>query len=457
MIFERIKSEGLAHNSYLIGSGGVAAVIDPRRDCQVYADLARQRGLRITCIFETHRNEDYVIGSLELSHATGAEIYHCAGLEWKYGNELRDGQEFRFGSLRLTALHTPGHTDESMSYVLEDAASGPASVMVFTGDALFVGDVGRTDLYGAEQTPRLAATLYDSLFNRILPLGDGTTLCPAHGAGSVCGMNISNRDESTLGVERVQNPLLQIRDRDAFVRYKVAEKPERPYHFSRMEKMNLEGPPLLGSLPAPEPLMPAEFRKAMDAGTLVVDTSMPAAFGGAHIEDAYSIWLDGLSSFAGWVLPYDLPILLVLEDPAHTETAVRHLVRTGYDSIAGYLRGGTEAWYDAGLPVASLPLLSVHELKEMVARHEEIAVLDVRDQAEWESGHIEGSVHVYVGYLEKQLSEVPKDRPVAVLCSVGHRAGLAASILLKAGYPRVYNVLGGMRAWHAAGYPLTKD
>ena len=251
MIFERIKSEGLAHNSYLIGSGGIAAVIDPRRDCQVYADLARQRGLRITYIFETHRNEDYVIGSLELSHVTGAEIYHCPGLEWKYGNELRDGQEFRFGSLRLTALHTPGHTDESMSYVLVDAASGPASVVVFTGDALFAGDVGRTDLYGAEQTPRLAATLYDSLFNRILPLGDGTMLCPAHGAGSVCGMNISNRDESTLGIERVQNPLLQIKDRDAFVRYKVAEKPERPYYFSRMEKMNLEGPPVLGSLPAP--------------------------------------------------------------------------------------------------------------------------------------------------------------------------------------------------------------
>jgi len=204
VIFERIKSEGIAHNSYLIGSESDAAVIDPRRDCQIYVELAQQHGLKIKHIFETHRNEDYVIGSVELSNLTGAEIYHGPGLDWKYGNTLKEGQEFQVGGLRLTAIHTPGHTDESMSYAVVDLSSSKATVMVFTGDALFVDDVGRTDLYGPEHAPRLASNLYDSIFDKLLPLGDWVILCPGHGAGSVCGLNIADRDESTIGIERIQ-------------------------------------------------------------------------------------------------------------------------------------------------------------------------------------------------------------------------------------------------------------
>src|SRR4030042_268203 len=236
MIFERIKSEGIAHNSYLIGSQSDAAVIDPRRDCQIYVDLARRNGLRIRHILETHRNEDYVIGSVELNLLTGAGIYHGPGLDWKYGNTLRDGQEFKIGTLRVTAIHTPGHTDESMSYALADLSSGGATVMVFTGDALFVNDVGRTDLYGPENAPGLALALYDSLFTKLLPLGDEVILCPAHGAGSVCGMHIGDRDESTLGIEKEQNPVLQLKFKNDFIKYKVAENPERPYYFRKMEE-----------------------------------------------------------------------------------------------------------------------------------------------------------------------------------------------------------------------------
>ena len=457
MILELIKSEGIAHNSYLIGSGSTAAVIDPRRDCQIYVDSAQQKGLRIKHIFETHRNEDYVIGSIELNNITGAEIHHGPGLDWKYGNKLRDGQEFRIGSLRLTAIHTPGHTDESMSYSVADLATGETTVMVFTGDALFVGDVGRTDLYGPKEAPRLASNLYDSIFNKLLPLGDGVILCPAHGAGSVCGRHIANRDESTIGIERAQNPVLQIKNKDEFVRYKVAEKPEKPDYFRQMEKYNLEGPPLLRCMPLPAPLTPVEFRREMEKGAAMVDTSEPAAFGGAHIKGAYSIWLEGLPAFAGWVLSYDNPILLVLEDQAHLDRAVRYLIRAGYDRIAGYLRDGTEGWYNTGFPTESLPLLSVHQLKSMLDRREELLVLDTRGQDEWDSGHIKDSLHIYVGHLQQRLAEVPKDKPVAVICNVGHRAGLGASILLRASYPRVYNVLGSVRAWIAAGFPVTSD
>ena len=457
MFFERIKSEGIAHNSYLIGSQNDAAVIDPRRDCQIYIDLAQQKGLKIRHIFETHRNEDYAIGSIELNNSTGAEIYHGPGLEWKYGNTLRDGQEFQIGNLRLTAIHTPGHTDESMSYALTDLSSGEATVMVFSGDALFVGDVGRTDLYSPEEAPRLASNLYDSIFNKILPLGDGVILCPAHGAGSVCGLNISDRDESTLGIERLQNPVLQLKKRDGFIKYKVAEKPERPHYFRQMEKYNLEGPPLLGCLPLPAPLTPTEFNEEMERGAVVVDTSLPAAYGGAHIKGSYSIWIEGLPVFAGWVLSYDKPILLVLEDQCHLERAVRYLIRAGYDWIVGYLKGGVEGFYNAGFPTEHMELLTVHQLKAKIDRGEELTILDDRGQDEWDQGHIKGAKHIYVGHIPERMSDIPKDKPVAMFCNVGHRAGLGASILLREGCREVYNVLGSMTAWKAAGYPITTE
>ena len=457
MIFERIKAEGIAHNSYLIGSGSDAAVIDPRRDCQIYVDLAQQKGLRIKYIFETHRNEDYVIGSIELSKISGVAIYHGTGLDWKYGNTLRDGQEFQIGSLKLTAIHTPGHTDESMSYALADLASGKATVMVFTGDALFVNDVGRTDLYGPENAPRLASALYDSIFKKLLPLGDEVILCPAHGAGSVCGMHIGDRDESTLGIEKTHNPVLQLKLKNDFIKYKVAENPERPYYFRKMEEYNLEGPPLSGCMQLPAPLTPKQFKDEMEKGAVVIDTSQPAAFGGAHIKGSYSIWLEGLPAFAGWVLSYDKPILLVLEDQCHAERAMRYLIRAGYDHIAGYLKGGVEGWYNAGFPIQGLSLLSVHELNQKIRQGEDLVILDTRGQDEWNEGHIEGALHIYVGHLQERLAEVPRDKPIAVLCKTGHRAGLGASILLRAGYPRISNVLGSMKAWIAAGFPVTDE
>lgn len=224
-----------------------------------------------------------------------------------------------------------------------------------------------------------------------------------------------------------------------------------------MEKYNLEGPPLLGCVPLPAPLTPTEFRDEIERGAVVVDTSVPAAFGGAHIKGSYSIWLEGLPVFAGWVLSYDKPILLVLEDQRHLERAVRYLIRAGYDQIVGYLKGGIEGWYNAGYPIENLPLLSVHQLKDKIDRGEELIVLDTRGQEEWDSGHIKGALHIYVGHLEQRLAEVPKDRPVAVICNVGHRAGLSASILLRAGYRGVYNVLGSVKAWIAAGFPITND
>lgn len=394
---------------------------------------------------------------MELKNITGAEIYHGPGLEWKYGVTLEEGQVFRVGTLELTAIHTPGHTDESMCYAVADLTTGKAPTLVFTGDTLFVGDVGRTDLYGENEAVRLASNLYESLRQKLLPLGDGVIIYPGHGGASVCGMHIADRDISTIGTEKSQNPALQMKGQDEFVKFKAAEKPERPPYFSRMEKYNLEGPPLLGRLPLPAPLTAAEFKEEMDKGAIVVDTSEPAAFGGVHIRGAYSIWLEGLPAFAGWVLPYDRPLILALEEHADPQKAVRYLIRLGYDRILGYLKGGIETWHNAGFPTESMGLLSVHRLKGMMDRREPLTILDTRGQEEWDSGHIEGALHIYVGHLEQRITEVPKDKPVAVYCGTGHRAGLGASILLRGGYEKVYNVPGSITAWVAAGYPTVKD
>ena len=456
MIFKRIKSEGIAANSYLVGSGGNAFVIDARRDCQVYLDIARQEDLTITHIFETHRHEDFAVGSVELAHVTGATIYHGPGLQWGYGVTLKDNQVFSIGHLKVTVIHTPGHTDESVSYVITDLATGESPVMVFTGDTLFVNDVGRTDLYGDNQVSRLAENLFNSIFNRLLPLGDGVIICSAHGGGSICGTHIAGRDESSIGIERIQNPILQNTKKEDFVKYKMSEHLEKPPYFKRMEQDNLNGPRLLGNLPVPPSLTPGEFNENIENGAVVLDTRDPSAFGGAHIAGSYSIWLDGLPSFVGWVLPYDQPLILVADNEQYLEKAVRYLVREGYDNIAGYLKGNIESWYSAGLPIESLKLISANDLKAMLDHKENVTVLDVRKQNEWEEGHIKEAMNIFVGHLIDKLSQIPKEKPTVVHCSAGYRSGLAASILLRAGYSDVYNVVGGINAWISSGLPIIR-
>jgi hydroxyacylglutathione hydrolase len=454
MFFERYKSKIVAHLSYLIGSENEAIVIDPRRDCHVYVDKAQQEGVEIRYVFETHRNEDYVIGSLELAQLTGAEIYHGPWPEFQYGHGLIDGQEFSVGRLRVTALHTPGHTPGCMSYVVTDLASGEAPVLVCSGDALFVNDVGRTDFGGVEKRRAWSENLYRSIFEKLLPLGDGVILCPAHGAGSVCGGNIAEREWSTLGLERRMNPLLQL-SRDAFVERKVHEHHEYTSYFRKMEQYNLAGPPILNNLPNPKLLSPTEFQGLIEKNAVVVDTRMPPAFGSAHIMDAYSIWLSGLPLFAGWVLPYDRPILLVVNEVEHVQTAVRYLYRMGYDLLEGYILG-VETWSAEAFPLKHLRLLTVQELKARLDKDNNLTVLDVRSDEEWNAEHIKGAIHMYVGHLEESIDEILPNQPTVVICSIGNRASLGASILQRKGYKDVHIVLGGMFAWQNAGYPVTQ-
>ncbi len=454
MLFRKFIAAGLAHNSYLLGSRGVAFVVDPRRDCGVYQETASRHQMRITHIFETHRNEDYVIGSLELADLTGAGIYHGSRMTFSYGTGVREGDLFSIGDLGITILETPGHTDESISLVVRDNLVSGEPYMVFTGDALFSGDVGRTDLLGEERRTEAASTLYESLHNKILTLPGGVIVCPAHGAGSVCGTEIADHEFSTLGYEAATNPLLSL-GRDEFVRQKNAEMLDIPPYFTMMERLNKDGAPIIRRLPALRPFDNAALKNAQSVGAQIVDVRAPTSFAGGHVPGSLSIWREGLASFIGWFLNYEDPILLVDDFNLRLDAIVPHFVRLGFDNIAGFLAGGFPAWFKGAGEIAQFPSWSVQELRSRLDDRE-LYILDVRDYHNREKvGHIPGSIHIFVGELPKRIGEVPPDRPVVAYCDAGYKGCLACSILSNAGYPRVTNLLGGMTAWVRAGYPVS--
>jgi len=451
MLLERLESKGLAHYSYIIGRGNEGFVIDPRRDCSIYIDLCIRHGFRITHIFETHRNEDYVIGSTELARLTGAHIWHAdSQMKYGYGEPIHDGQMWKIGGLKVQALFSPGHTPGSISYLLDDANGSPW--ILFTGDDLFAGDVGRVDLLGMERAPEMAHLLYDTLFNKMLPLDDGVIVCPAHGTGSVCGSSIAGRPWTTLGFERKHNPKLQFVDEDEFVEH-VAQKNERPPYFRRMEKINLQGAPLFESLSPPQPLSPREFSQNASDG-VVVDTRMELGYGAAHIPGSLSMWLEGLPSFAGWFLPYDTPLFLVNEtgDPMQ---AVRYLSRIGYDEVVGYLAGGMLSWHMKGYESEGTPMVTIQNLCKKLDREKNLWLLDARSREEADkAGEIPDAHQMHVTQIPQYLTDIPQTQPVYVFCGSGLRSMLAASYLQREGWQKVVVVLGGLSGWNSKSCPL---
>lgn len=456
MLFERIVSEGLAHYSYLIGDKNQALVIDPRRDVEVYVELASDAGMRIAYILETHRNEDYFVGSMELAQRTGAEVWHADGQwDYRYGNNVRPGQKWKVGRLEFEAISTPGHTPGSMSYLLRDP-TGLAS-MVFCGDALLAGEVGRIDLMGREMAAENAGLLYDSLFGKLLPLGDEIIVCPAHGSGSACGESIAERLWTTIGLERKHNPRLQAESRREFVAALLKSQPERPPYFSRMEKVNLEGAPIQGALPNIMPLDPKEFQ-TRSIGAQILDTRQELAYGAAHIPGAQFIWLDGLASFAGWFLSYDQPILLVGESNDH-EKATRILVRLGFDNIAGFLAGGMLNWHMSGRESASIRTLTVNEICQLrdIDIVEPLWILDVRSDSELEKdGRIDGAQHIHLTEIAARMNEVPKNKTVYIFCGSGMRSMVTASFLEARGWNDLAVILGGIAGWRSMKCPIKK-
>ena len=456
MFFQRIKTKGLGHNAYVLGCGeGLAVVVDPRRDVADYLSLARENNLSIAYVLETHRQEDFEYGSRNLVKATDAKI--VTGTHPLFGEsdvKLANAGELTVGTTRFVVLETPGHTPEGVCYAVYPKDAEGTCWGVFTGDTLFVGETGRTDLTDSEKTGENAGLLYDAVHKQIAPLGDQALILPAHGSGSACGGNISDRDDTTLGIEKATNPVFK-KSRSEFIQQKVDEKLPRPPYFRHMEEVNLHGGRPLQAMLADHLLQPKQLQQRMKEG-LLFDTRSPEAFAGAHIPGSYNIWLDGLSTFGGWIANEQTKIFLVVDKPDEAQKAAQALARVGIDGVEGVLVKGVESWREQGLPIETLGTTSAEEVANWL-RDAPVQILDVRDDMEWEEMHIPDAIHTYVGYLEKNLPAVPKTSRLVVHCSVGHRSGLAVSILRKHGYTGVLNLLGGITAWEKLGLPLQRS
>jgi hydroxyacylglutathione hydrolase len=447
-----VKSEGLSHNSYMLFDGEDAAVVDPRRDCQIYMHLARKNCAKICYILETHRNEDYVVGSRELQSLSNAQICHSNALPFKYGeHSLQDGETLNVGSLKIKAINTPGHTDESLCYTVSDPQKSAEPLTLFTGDTLFVGSVGRTDLQGKPQQPKQAEKLYGSLYQKVLLLGEDVVIYPAHGSGSVCGSGIGEQPFSTLGYEKKTNPYLKL-EKEAFVQHCLRQELIVPAYFAKMETYNLSGAPQLRGLPTPKTLSVAEFEAAMaETDSVVVDTRQPNSFAGSHIANSLSIWLGGGTAvYPGWILGYDQRILFIVERKTDVARVSRHFWRLGFDNTYGFLCKGVGEWQEQGKPISHIHTISAAELQVNLSRY---LVLDVREPSEWhEDGIIEGAQTVFFADLPQKEAQLSRNKRYAIICSVGKRSSIAASMLKRKDF-EVTNVLGGMTAWKKLGYP----
>ncbi len=456
MEFQQFYLGCLAHASYLIGSEGQAAVVDPRRDVDEYLDEAMARGLAIKFVIETHLHADFVSGYRELVERTGAAVVFSAKAEATFPHwAVREGDEVRVGRVILRVMETPGHTPESISLLVIDTAEGPEPKMVLTGDTLFIGDVGRPDLAGKKgfSAETMAGLLYDSLHGKLLKLPDAVEVYPAHGAGSLCGRNISKDTSSTIGEQRRTNYALQPMPRADFIKMMTVDLPEVPAYFPADVQKNREGAPALGSRPRPPALGPAQVR-ALGEGASVLDVRPAAAFGTSHVPGSINIGLSGqFASWAGTLLPADRPIVVVAEEEGQVDEAALRLSRVGLESLAGYLEGGVAAWDRAGLPLATVTQITVDELKALLQETDALQVVDVRRPPEYAAGHVPRALARPLDRLERELEGLDPARPTAVVCAGGYRSSAGTSLLRRHGFRDLRNVVGGTSAWTAAGYP----
>lgn len=464
MYTQQFFVEGLGCASYLVGceTKGVAAVVDPDREVQKYLDVASSRGLKITHIIETHLHADHVSGNTDLAARTGADIYvhESSGAEFAY-KPLKHEDVIELGNIRLKVLHTPGHTPESITLLVSDTTRAEEPWLALTGDTLFVGDMGRPDLVGVEAARGLADNMYDTLTQKILPLNDSLMIYPGHGAGSLCGKSIGSMKSTTLGFERKYNPALSPREREEFVEYAISGLPEQPGNHTRIKAMNRKGPKPLGVLEN-RPITIRESIPHFQRGAGLLDTRSKEKYVQAHIPGSIHLEADSqLSNRIGFVLPPDVPVILVLSDPAEYEQVVYSLARVGYDNVVGYLSEGLDVWEKMGLPITAgdiryLEPRELHQLMKTCANGNCPVVVDVREPWEYRQGHVPGAVLIPLGQLSSRLNELDPEHPVAVICASGNRSQSAAALLGQKGFKTVYNILGGTGAWMHSGLEVER-
>lgn len=451
---------GLGHISALIAddAAGVAAVVDPRRDVDIYVAEAAEHGLSITHVVETHLHNDYVSGARELAALTGAQHIHSAAADLRYEHRpMRQGDSFDVGALRFGVLETPGHTPEHLSYAVADLSRADDPLILFTGGSLLVGAVGRTDLLGKEHAEPYARLLFSSLHDRLLSHDDGVAVMPTHGGGSLCSKDIASTPWSTIGFERRHQPLLAIEEVGQFVQALLRDQPTFPRYFARMRPTNQAGPMPLGEIPQAKPLPAAEVMRKVAGGALIVDLRSHQEHARGYIPG--SMWLPAGSSFGtwlGWVAPHDRPLVLLLGADDEWDDAIRQALRIGYENVTGHLDGGLAAWRAAGGSVERGSSISTDELQRAIVAEPEMLVIDVRQASEYAEGHVPGAIHLNAGDLPDHLSELPMDRPVATVCRSGYRSAVAAGLLRRAGFRDVRAVCGGMPDWASAGYSVER-
>ncbi|MGD9713566.1 MAG: rhodanese-like domain-containing protein [Thermomicrobiales bacterium] len=459
MTIDRVFTPGLAQVAYLVAdeSAGEVAVIDPRRDVQSYLDWATERGLRIVAILETHVHADFVSGALELQAASGAPIYAS-----RLGNQefehvpIDDRDNIAVGRLTLEARWTPGHTPEHLAFVLFDPAVGNEAIAFFSGDLLFVGDVGRPDLLGSKQTEGLANHLFDTFATRLADLPDRVIVYPGHTAGSSCGKRIGDAPTTTLGNERKHNYALQQKQREAFIAAVMDTMPLPPAYYPTMKAVNTVGARPLDGLTTGGMLTPDAVARFIDEGAVLIDARSAEAFDRCHIPGVYFAGeTPDFVNWVGWRAPYDRPLVLLLNDDGDFDQYVTELHRIGLDMVAGFLQGGIDAWTSSGRPVRSLRGVSPMQLHRSIESGEMVTIIDVRTESEWIDGHIPGSKNVFAGRIATGAQlDSPQAGEIALACATGYRSRVAASMLAARGVENLLQLTGGLDAWAASGYPV---
>jgi hydroxyacylglutathione hydrolase len=456
LYFEQFYLTCLSHASYMLGSEGIAAVVDPQRDVGIYIEEAKKNGLSIQHVIETHLHADFVSGHQELAALTGAKVYLGAKAGAKFPHvAVQDGDELIFGQCKLRFLETPGHTVESISVVVTDLEKPQQPMAVLTGDTLFIGDVGRPDLSGDMTPQQLAGMLYDSLHTKLLRLPDEVLVYPAHGAGSLCGRQMSAERSSTIGQEKLSNYALRPASREEFVKLLTAELPERPGYFALDVEINRSGAPPLQEL-APIPAVgTSELLARQEQGAIVLDTRPAREFGAGHIPGSIQIGLAGqYASWAAIVLGLGSEILLVAEDEEKVEESRLRLTRVGIERVTGYLKDGIAGWIRDGLPVRQTSQVTVEQLHQLLAEDQNgVQVVDVRRPAELPGGYVPGARNKPLDKLVSLMGDLDRTTPVAVYCKGGYRSAIAASLLERAGFDQVINVTGGFDAWSQCRLP----
>lgn len=447
MQFKQFYLGCLAHASYYIGSENEAAIIDPQRDVDQYVAFAEENGQKIRYIIETHSHADFVSGHIELSKKTGAEIIFGSKAATAFdAKKVTDGEEVKIGSVTLSFLETPGHTPEGITIIASDAENPSSPLKMFTGDTLFIGDVGRPDLIGSKgfTSEQMATMLYHSLHDKILKFPDETEVYPAHGAGSLCGKSLSKETWSTLGEQRRTNYALKLVTRDEFVATVASELPEVPQYFPKSAAKNLEGARNLDEIPRPHALS-ADDVSAFDG--VVIDIRVNTEYGASHIPGAVNIGLGGqFASWAGTMIPIGTPIVLAADTDEQIEEGFMRLARVGIETVDGFI-----LMKDWNREIKTVGQISVHAVAEISGSVEGLQFIDVRRPAEHANGHAVGALNLPLNSLARELDALDPEKPTYVICQSGYRSSLATSLLENAGFKTLYNVTGGTLAWIDAG------